>query len=493
MAEQNRNSYSNILKATALFGGVRVFQILINIIRAKLVALLIGPAGMGINNLLKSTLDTVNHITGCGLQTSAVRDVARSYEAGEKVRVDIVISSLRIIVWVTGIIGVLIVFFGSSFLSNFAFGDNSYSTEFKYLSIVMLATQLNTGQIALLQGTFHYKEIAKCTLIGNILSLILTIPIYYYYREKGIVPALIIATLITLFFSWLSSRKVEYHFIHLPFSVLWKEGKGMITLGFVIALGGLIGNLSAYMMNIYLSHMGTIQIVGLYAAATTIANSYIFMVMSAMSSDYVPRIAALSDDRQGQIEAINKQLILVVLILTPLIVAFIAFAKEAVFILYSSEFYDVVPMLQLFMVGMLFQAITWCLSYAIVARGDSKIFLLTEVYNFVISMLFKVLGYMLVGLVGIGIGFILDYIFEGWLIYIVCKKKFGFKFDYSFIKLTLVILTIILASIIAAMLLDGYIKYLMGSICFIVAIVFSTIELNKKTGMIVAIKKHLKK
>ena len=98
MKESDRNSYGNIFKATALFGGVRVFQILINILRAKMIALLIGPMGMGISNLLKSTLDTVNHITGCGLQTSAVRDVAKSYETKNQDRIDVVITSLRLLV-----------------------------------------------------------------------------------------------------------------------------------------------------------------------------------------------------------------------------------------------------------------------------------------------------------------------------------------------------------------------------------------------------------
>lgn len=493
MADQNRNSYNNILKATALFGGVRVFQILINVIRAKVVALLIGPAGMGLNNLFKSSLDTVNHVTGCGLQTSAVRDIAKSYEEGNKMRVDVVISTLRIIVWITGLLGVLIVFFGAGYLSYFAFGNYDYTTEFKFLSIIMLATQLNTGQIALLQGTFHYKEIAKCSLIGNFLSLVLTIPLYFYWREDGIVPALIISSLITLLFSWWSSRKIEYHFTILSISEVYKEGKGMITLGIVIALGGLIGNLSAYLMNIFLSHVGNIQIVGLYAAATTIANSYIFMVMSAMSSDYVPRIAALSSNKQAQIEAINKQIVLVLLILLPLVIAFISFAKEIIFLLYSSEFYDVVPMLQLFMVGMLFQAVTWCLSYAVVARGDSKIFLLTEIFNFAVSIALKIGGYMLMGLVGVGIGFILDYILEGLLIYFVCRKKFDLSFNIELLKLSLVVLLFTFASLASAMILSCSLMYIIGALLLMISIVYSLNELNKRTGLIQSLTNRFRK
>ncbi len=487
-----RSSYGNILKATALFGGVRVFQIIIHIIRAKVVAMLIGPAGMGIHNLLKSTLDTVNHVTGCGLQTSAVRDIAKAHDGGDQERIDVVITSLRLIVWLTGLIGVLVVFFGSAPLSYFAFGNYEYSTAFKYLSIIMFATQLNTGQVALLQGTFHYKYLAKSSLIGNFLSLLLTIPLYYYLREKGIVPALIIASLITLYYSWNASRKVTFHYVKLPFSKLFLEGKGMLTLGLVLAIGSLIGNLSSYLMNIFISHSGSISDVGLYTAGTTIANSYIFLVMSSMSTDYVPRLSALNGNIEAQNEAINKQTELLAIILLPLLVFFIVFSKEMILLLYSSEFIVISTMLELFMVGMLFQAFTWCLSYAVVARGDKKLFLLTEIYNFSISILLKVVGFYIAGLDGIGVAFIVDYIFELLLIFIVCHRKYQFRLSPDcqiVIFYSVVICTITLVSVYV---LSSYWRYVIGIVLLLLACVYSIKELNKRVNLKAIISKFRK-
>ena len=487
-----RSSYRNILKATALFGGVRVFQIIIHIIRAKVVAMLIGPAGMGIHNLLKSTLDTVNHVTGCGLQTSAVRDIAKAHDGGDQERIDVVITSLRLIVWLTGLIGVLVVFFGSAPLSYFAFGNYEYSTAFKYLSIIMFATQLNTGQVALLQGTFHYKYLAKSSLIGNFLSLLLTIPLYYYLREKGIVPALIIASLITLYYSWNASRKVTFHYVKLPFSKLFLEGKGMLTLGLVLAIGSLIGNLSSYLMNIFISHSGSISDVGLYTAGTTIANSYIFLVMSSMSTDYVPRLSALNGNIEAQNEAINKQTELLAIILLPLLVFFIVFSKEMILLLYSSEFIVISTMLELFMVGMLFQAFTWCLSYAVVARGDKKLFLLTEIYNFSISILLKVVGFYIAGLDGIGVAFIVDYIFELLLIFIVCHRKYQFRLSPDcqiVIFYSVVICTITLVSVYV---LSSYWRYVIGIVLLLLACVYSIKELNKRVNLKAIISKFRK-
>lgn len=484
-----RSSYGNILKATALFGGVRVFQIIIHIIRAKVVAMLIGPAGMGIHNLLKSTLDTVNHVTGCGLQTSAVRDVANAYDGGDQGRIDVVITSLRLIVWITGLIGIMIVFLGSPQLSYFAFGNYEYSTAFKYLSIIMFATQLNTGQTALLQGTFHYKELAKSSLIGNLLSLLLTIPLYYYFREEGIVPALIIASLITLYFSWQASRKVTYHYVKIPFSKLFLEGKGMLALGIVLALGGLIGNLSSYLMNIYISHSGSITDVGLYTAGTTIANSYIFLVMSSMSTDYIPRLSALNGNVEAQIDAINKQIELLTIILLPLLVFFIVFSSEMILLLYSSEFMVISSMLELFMLGMLFQAFTWCLSYAVVARGEKKVFLLTEIYNLVISIVLKIVGFYFAGLVGIGVAFIIDYLFELLLIYIVCSKKYSFRLSIEGKKIIVSAVSICLAALFTVQILSSFLKYAIGMLLLLIACVYSIIELNKRVNLKAVISK----
>ena len=52
---EQKSSYRQIVKATSLFGGVQFFQIIISVIRSKFVAILLGPAGMGIVGLLTAT------------------------------------------------------------------------------------------------------------------------------------------------------------------------------------------------------------------------------------------------------------------------------------------------------------------------------------------------------------------------------------------------------------------------------------------------------
>ena len=69
---EQKCSYRQIVKATSLFGGVQFFQIIISVIRSKFVAILLGPAGMGVVGLLTATTGLVAGLTNFGLGTSAV-------------------------------------------------------------------------------------------------------------------------------------------------------------------------------------------------------------------------------------------------------------------------------------------------------------------------------------------------------------------------------------------------------------------------------------
>lgn len=491
---KNRNTYGGIFKALALFGGVKVIQIVISILRSKLIAILIGPTGMGISNLLKSTTDTVGHITGFGLQTSAVRDVAKSYDAKDQERINTTITTLRVLVWLTGLLGAVIVLLFAAPLSQFAFGNKDYTIAFRILSIMMLFSQINVGQIALLQGTFHYKDMARATLYGQILSLVLTIPLYYYFRERGIVPALLIASLITLVFSTIYSKKVFYHRVKQSFKVFWKNGKEMLVLGAVIALGGQISNASSYLMNIFISHVGSVEAVGLYSATMQIANSYVFLVLSAMTTDYVPRLSALVGDEMGQRDAINKQMVMVMIVITPLLVAFIIFAKEAILILYSAEFFPTIHMLELLMVGMLFRAISWCLSYAFIARGDSKIFLMNEVVIFFISLSLKMIGFKYLGYTGIGVSIILVYVFYTLLMLFVAKHKFGFKLSQEYYQLFLPNLMFCLVALVVSLVFGSqWWKYVIGSFVLVVSVWYSYKKLDERIHVKEAISGYIKR
>ena len=80
----------SIIKTTSLFGSVQVFQILINLIRGKLIAILLGSSGMGLNSLLVSSMTMMNNISGLGLNFSAVREISKTTETESRAKIIVI-------------------------------------------------------------------------------------------------------------------------------------------------------------------------------------------------------------------------------------------------------------------------------------------------------------------------------------------------------------------------------------------------------------------
>lgn len=476
----DRNSYGNILKSIGLFGGVKFFQILIRIIRNKFVAVLLGPAGMGISGLITSTTNMINSMTGLGLHTSSVRDIAKATQSKDEEKIGTIVTVLRYIVIATGLLGMLITFLMAPILSQWAFGNEDFTISFRLVSVILFMDQLCVGQTALMQGTFHYKYMARASIFGSLIGLVITVPLYYIWNINAIVPVIIITSLLHLVLSWFYSNKIHYKKIQLSFKEVWKYGKGMITLGLAIALTGVIGNGKTYLLRTFISKYGNIADVGLFTAGMAIATQYVDIILQSMASDYSPRLAAISDNNKLFVETINRQLKLMVTIVTPLLIPFIVFIKQFTILLYSDKFLAIGGMIEWMMFGMFFRAVSWCYSYSIVAQGKSKLFFWNELLTAIISLVLFMVGYRMASFTGMGIAFCLVYLLYSIQMYIVCKYKFSYSISKDSLKIGIEMLFILSVALLSMKLLgDTWIRYIVGLVLTVIGLFISYRILNQ--------------
>ena len=78
------DSYSHILRYTGLFGGVQGLNILVGVVRNKLVAMILGPDGMGLISLFNSTLKLMSDSTNFGISISAVKSISEHFDKNEE-------------------------------------------------------------------------------------------------------------------------------------------------------------------------------------------------------------------------------------------------------------------------------------------------------------------------------------------------------------------------------------------------------------------------
>jgi O-antigen/teichoic acid export membrane protein len=490
---EHKHSYRNVLNATSLFGGVQVINILISLIRSKVIAMLIGPLGMGISSLLLSTMQLINGITNLGLERSAVKEISLANNNSNTKSVAKTISVLKKLVWLTITVGVVIMIIASPWLSEIAFGNKDYTVSFMWISIALLFKQLSSSQLAILQGLRKLQYLAKANLLGNFIGLLITLPLYYFFRIDAIVPAIIIATFMSFVFTYYFSQKLEIDKVKISRKEAISEGKSMINLGVMLSLSSMITLLVAYVIRIYIHTVNGgdelgIKEVGLYNAGFLILNSYVGIIFNAMGTDYFPRLSAISEEIVKIRKTVLEQAVIAILLITPIIVIFLAFAPLIITILYSNEFSPIVAMVSWGILGMIFKAVSWSMGYMIIAKGDSKVFIKTAIGFNAILLLFNGLGYYYGGLEGIGFSFFIYYIIHYIVVRIITYYRYDFYFEKGFYKIFTFTVLLCFVAFLITMISNPMLKYCLMGFVIIVSCSYSYKQLDKK----IAIREYLK-
>lgn len=89
--------------------------------RNKLVALILGPQGMGLMSLFNSTTKLVGDSTNFGIAMSGVRNISEAYDAGDAQRLNDTVLMVRSWCMITAIFGMLLCALLSPWLSRFTF------------------------------------------------------------------------------------------------------------------------------------------------------------------------------------------------------------------------------------------------------------------------------------------------------------------------------------------------------------------------------------
>jgi len=476
----SKNSFRQVMKATSLFGGVQVLNILIAIVRSKFIALWIGPAGYGIAALFNSTLGLINGITNFGLDRSAVKDISFNHIHEDTEGTARTIQILKRLVWFTAIFGSLIMILGAPWLSEFAFESTDYTFSFIWISLALLFKQLSNGQLAILQGLRKLKKLAKANLLGNLFALLITLPLYYLYRIEAIVPAIIISSLVAFISTFYYSYSERIETVKLSNIEVFREGKPMIQLGVMLSISGMIGLVVAYIIQIFISHTGGVAQVGFYNAGFAILNSYVGLVFTAMETDYFPRLSAIVDKVESIRQTVFEQAFIAILLITPIVVLFLIAAPIIIVLLYSKEFTPIIEMVRWGILGMVFKAVSFSIGYILIAKGDSKLFMKTAIGFNALLLLMNLLGYYFGGLEGLGISFLVYYSIHFIALRIITKTRYDFYFEKGFYAVFIVCILVCVFSFLLTYIENPYLKY--GSLLSMAAFsfVFSFRQLNKK-------------
>lgn len=494
----DKSGYKTIVHSTLFFGGVKILQVLLNLLRGKIVAILLGPTGVGFNGLYVSTVTMVNNFTGLGLNFSAVRNISKSKESGDISKLSRTIRIYKNLLLFIAVLGFVVVVGLSGFLSKSTFGSTKYTLMFILLGLMIFFNTLAAGNASLLQGTRSLAGYAKHILTGSAAALLVSAPLYYFFGLNGIVPSLIISAFVTYLFSIYYTSKIEHDKVKVSAKETITEGAEMVKLGVAMMIVTSLTSLANYLTNIYIQSTGSIVDFGLYQAGMSITLQSIGLVFASMAIDYYPRLVAVCDDSEKLVKMVNNQAEVMLLIATPILVLLMIVAPVAIKILLSKEFLPIVGFIRLLSIGMVFKSATYAIGAVSFAKGDKKTFFLLEgIYTNSAIVIFSVAGYYLGGLQGVGYGFAIMHALYFLIITFVNGRLYSYKPSKHLLTILFVQIFSVLAVYFILLKLDGLLSYLFASLFFLFTAAYSIFIISKsidiKDSVLKIFKKNQKK
>lgn len=484
------DSYSHILKYTGLFGGVQGLGIAVGLVRNKLVAMILGPDGMGLISLFNSTIKLVSDSTNFGIGMSAVKNISAEYDSGDFKRIRHSIKLIRSWSLLAALLGMFLCIVLSPLLNKWTFSWGDHTLHFVLLSPVVALMAITAGEMAILKGTRQLKHLASISIYNIIGVLLTSVPIYYFFGESGIVPSLIIAALIQMLLTIGYSYRVFKPQISFTKPLLG-EGMSMVRLGVAFVVAGILGSGAEFLIRSYLNTKGSLEIVGLYNAGYMMTITYAGMVFSAMETDYFPRLSSIKVTGKELNRAVNNQIEVSLLMVSPLLVAFMIAQPILLPLLYTGKFLPAMGMIQVTILAMYLRAIKLPIAYIPLARGDSHSYLLMEgIYDAVLVLLLMAC-YQRWGLTGTGIAIALASAFDFAMLCLYMHWKYGYCPSHQAVRYCLMQLPLGLLAFLVTFIHQGLLYWLMGSLLFVVSLMVSINVFKSKTHLMEAFKSKM--
>jgi enterobacterial common antigen flippase len=424
-----QSSYTAILKSSAIIGGSSLLVILIGVLRVKFVALLIGPAGVGLMGAYSAIADMARNFGEMGMSRSGVRQIAQAVGTGDARRVATTMIVLRWSVLLLGLLAGTAVVLLAGPIANLTFGNHEHAFNVALLSAAVFFGVLTLGQSALLQGMRRIAEQGKVAVAGAALGTVAAVAIIYVFGQSGVVASIVATAALATLVSWWYSRRIVTPAVTMVADEVRREALAMLRLGFAFMVSGILMAGAAYAVRMFVIRESGLESAGYYQAAWTLGGLYLGFILQAMGTDFYPRLVAQVDDHAACNRMVNEQAHVSILLAGPGIIATLALAPVLVSAFYSSSFSHAVDVLRWICIGMALRVITWPLGFVVVAKNRQSVFIAIELAWTVVNVGLSWWLVQVFKLDGAGMAFFASYVFHAALVYPIVRRMTGFAWS----------------------------------------------------------------
>ncbi len=337
-------------------------------VRVKIVAVLLGPEGVGITSQINTLINSLTVLLYLGLGPGVVKFLAEANAQQDADRLQRVAVTSSATVVMVSLAGTVVAVLLSAPLTRLTLGDRALRI-WVVLGVlaVPLAALSGHGKV-LLQGFKQVRPIAVAGVLSTLISFATVVPLVYYLRVTGAVINIGIAWAANAGLFWWFYGRVQnrpaFRFGAFDLDILRQLiAYGAATLA--VNSGVLLTALA--IRSRIIAVLGVEQN-GLYQAVYALSLQYMTVVTGAMGTYSLAHLAELGE-RDLIAAEVNNNLRLILLIMTPLLGGVLILREVGLVVLYSRAFLPAAGLFPLQVLGDFFQACAFAMSVALIPLG----------------------------------------------------------------------------------------------------------------------------
>lgn len=397
----------NLKKTTlfsSLYAGIRV---LTGMVSMKVMAVLVGPAGVAYVGQFQSFLNIVSNLSNVGIGNGVIKYLAQFRENREEYAR--VLSTSFLMVFSSSVLLSVTTLLFARPLSEYLFQTPDYSFV---LVVFALTLVLYSGSQLLAQALNGFQEtqkLLKGRIAATLLGLVVTVSLVLLFGVEGALLGLVLSQVVGFFILLLFSKRSRW-FIKTNFLKGADRGtlKRLLAFSLMTFSSIILLELRQLYLRNYLITALSPEAAGHWQAIWKISEIYLMVVTTSLSVYYLPKLSAITEPGELRSEIFKgyRFILPVVLVLST---AIFLSRDLIITVLFTEDFAAIRELFLFQLVGDVLKISSWLLSFLLVARAMTKTYIVTEL---VFISLFAALAIWLVpvhGVIGLTYAFAINY------------------------------------------------------------------------------------
>lgn len=349
-------------------------RMLVNLVIVKMIAVLIGPSGMGVLGNFMSVTTMVSVFAGGGIITGISKFVAE-YQHTPRRMIGFIGAAVTFGLAFSALAFLVSIVFAEP-LSRALFGAAGYSWLLPCLGLASLLCFIGAGTIAIVNGQHRPDLFAAITITGYVGCIPCAYFLIYFLGLKGAALALLLSISCTAVPAlWLIAKSRISRLVRLGIDFGAVTGLAKFSLMALVS-AALFPAIEILIRSMIIEKLGLVD-AGYWQAMTRLSGAYLGFFTLFLGTTYMPRLSAMQDKKEIFCTVRSHLLVIGAAFCGAALVIYML-RDFVILVLFSSSFKEMRVLFGWQLIGDFFRTCAYVIGFLGVAKAALKIYVAAE-------------------------------------------------------------------------------------------------------------------